>query len=84
MERMSLAEAIKEFEPDCRTAGFISDGKYAAERESVRYYFKDGREMFFRSIGMDTVVVVNGARDWHTDFTNAYNWVQVTYSRRLS
>ena len=79
IERMNLAEAIKEFEPDSYTAGFVSDGKYAAERESVRYYFKGDREMFFHSIGMDTVVVINGARDWHNDFINAYNWVKLNY-----
>lgn len=77
IQRMNLAEAIKKFEPDSHTAGFVSDGKYAAARETVRYYFKDGREMFFHSIGINTVVVVNGTRDWHQDFIDAYNWVKL-------
>ena len=81
VERMSLAEAIKKFEPDSRTAGFEKDGVNAGKQEALRYYFKNGREVFYHVVDHatydHTICFITEGRKWSPDFINAYNWVQL-------
>ena len=77
IKKMIFAEAYKRYAPDsfCFVPR-VSDMGYTYA-EVIRYYFRDGKEMFYHVLGDPDVVVVNGARDWHTDFINAYTWAQL-------
>jgi len=81
MERMSLAEAIKKFEPDSHTAGFKKDGVNAGKQEAIRYYFKNGREVFYHIVDHatydHTICFIIEGRKWGPDIINAYNWVKL-------
>ena len=80
---MTLTEALKKYKPDRCTAGFKADGKNARKLEALRYYFRDGKEVFYHRVddGVDNpdeiLCTVTEGRVWDSRFINAYNWEDV-------
>lgn len=83
---MNLAEALKKYKPDRCTAGFKKDGVNAKKLEALRYYFKDGREVFYHRVDDDAYdrskihCTVTEGRIWDSSFILAYNWEDVKYA----
>lgn len=75
---MNLKEAIEKYKPDFMSVGFRRDGDItkALQAEVIRYYFKDGNEVFYAVIGAPASnQVTEIKRDWARSVVDKFYWM---------